>query len=72
MSLCFLAWYFPQLIPADKFRSAVEQHSFGWLLGCHWPFDHCVHVVILVWVKTQKGRKRRASSPSASWLIVVV
>ncbi len=35
-----------QLRTADEFCAAVKQHSFGWLLGCHWPFDHGVHVVV--------------------------
>ena len=35
--------HFTELRPADEFCSAVKQHSFGWLLGCHGPFDQCVH-----------------------------
>jgi hypothetical protein len=38
-------WNFMELFSADEFRTAVQQHSFWWLLGCHWPFNYRIHVV---------------------------
>jgi hypothetical protein len=33
----------------------VKQHSFGWLLGCHGPFDQCVHLVFGFELKRRKA-----------------
>jgi hypothetical protein len=64
--------HFTELRPADEFCSAVKQHSFGWLLGCHRPVDHGVHVVVFGF-----GLKRKKAGSAvppallqAGWLLL--